>query len=353
MALNFPPTPAVGDVYQGYVWDGEKWLSSGSPTPVLATLKQYIRNGAMMVSQEWGTTAVATGSAVDQFVKIHTNDGAVTIQQAAVPTPGGSPNRLRCTVTTADTAVGAAQYSVIYQPFEGLQVADLMLGTANAKTVTLRFGVRAPAGTYSIVYSNNVTTLRSYVVDYVISAAEANTDVVKTITLPGDVTGTWPKDNGYGAIIYWCLMVGSTYAQAPGVWVTGSTVIGSINQMNFMATVGNVFDLFDVSMVPGTVSPPFVVPDYVSELALCQRYWCNGQITHNGYASTYISKYLYWPVTMRAAPAVTGVNAAIAAGWNATPNFQAMTQNGCEDYHTIATPGVGYLTDNWKASARL
>ena len=33
------------------------------------------------------------------------------------------------------------------------------------------------------------------------------------------------------------------------------------------------FELFDVSLTEGSVAPPFQVPDYASELALCQRYW--------------------------------------------------------------------------------
>ena len=40
-----------------------------------------------------------------------------------------------------------------------------------------------------------------------------------------------------------------------------------------MGTGGNVFELFDVSLTEGSVAPPFQVPDVVSELALCQRYY--------------------------------------------------------------------------------
>ena len=66
MAYDFPSTPSIGQVANGYVWDGEKWLSSGSPGPVLATKKNYIINGAMQVSQENGTTA-GTATAITQW----------------------------------------------------------------------------------------------------------------------------------------------------------------------------------------------------------------------------------------------------------------------------------------------
>lgn len=33
MALDFPTTPTVGQVYSGYTWDGEKWTNSGYNSP--------------------------------------------------------------------------------------------------------------------------------------------------------------------------------------------------------------------------------------------------------------------------------------------------------------------------------
>ena len=164
-------------------------------------------------------------------------------------------------------AVGDVAY--IMQPVEGLRVADLRSGSAAAKTVTLQFGVRAPAGTYSVVIAN---ATRSYTANYVISAGEANTDVLKSVTLTLDTAGTWAADNSLGFYIFWSLMCGTTFAQAPGSWATFSSR-GSTTQFNFMQTNGNIFELFDVSLTEGAVAPPFVVPDYASELAACMRYY--------------------------------------------------------------------------------
>lgn len=320
MAYDFPNTPTLGQTYQGYVWDGEKWLSAGGTPPIGNVKKNYIINGAMMISQENGSASITTGYAVDQFCKIHTNDGGITVQQVAVPTPGGSSHRLRTTVTVADTAVGASQYSVIYQGIEGLRVADLMFGTTLAKGITLRFGCKGPAGIYSIVYSNNNAAPRNYVAEYTISAGEANTDVVKTVYIPGDQVGTWPKDNTTGGFIYWCLMVGTTYAQAPSVWTSTPTIIGSTNQFNFMATVGNVFDLFDVWMGDGTAAPPYVVPDYPSELQLCLRYWEKTYHNIAGSQDNASNNHITWffKVTKRAVPTFTAAAGSLTTGVYAT-----------------------------------
>jgi len=276
---------------------------------VETTKKNYIINGAMMISQENGTTPGSiVGVAyypVDAFNCTAGTSGAINAQQVLAAAPSGSPYRLQLSVGAIDAAVGAGDLVYIDTYLEGLRVTDLQFGTANAKTVTVRFGVRAPAGTYCLVILNGAAN-RSYVSEYVIAAGEANTDVVRSITIPGDVTGTWPKDNTRSMTVRWGLMAGTTYQQAAGSWGTGNPV-GTANQFNFMAA-GNVFYLFDVSLTEGTVAPPFVVPDYASELALCQRYWqssdLNIPIAYQGTGDQSVT--MFFPVRMRAKP--TGVS---------------------------------------------
>ena len=325
-ALNFPSSPSVGQTYPSpavsgqpvYTWDGEKWvggtgggniyIADSAPAAPVGSLwwesdtgtlyvryndgnsiqwvailgpstppaprKNYIINGAMQVSQENGATAgsMANYYPVDEFlVAASGTTGVGTAAQVASVTPAGSPNRIRCTVTTADAAVAAGDLVNIRARIEGLRVADLQFGSAAAKTLTLRFGAKAPAGTYCVVFMNNANN-RSYVAEYVIASGEANADVVKSMTIPGDQSGTWLKDNGLGLEVRWGLMVGSTFQQAAGSWGTG-LVVGSANQFNFMGTVGNVFELFDVGLYEGMTAPTFVVPDYPSEQTLCQRYF--------------------------------------------------------------------------------
>jgi hypothetical protein len=238
-----------------------------------ALKKNYIINGAMMVSQENGTTAVTTSGSLpaDQFIVVNTSSGTFSAQQVASATLAGSPNRLRVTVTAADAAVAAGDVFSIYQPIEGLRVTDLKSGTSAAKTVTIQFGCKAPAGTYSVALRNGVPD-RSYVAEYTIAPGEANTDVVKSVTLALDQTGTWASGNTVGMYVQWCLMAGADFWISPNTWTAYATGIGSPNQFNFMGTLSNVFELFDVSLTEGSVAPAFQVPDYASELALCQRY---------------------------------------------------------------------------------
>jgi hypothetical protein len=75
------------------------------------------------------------------------------------------------------------------QRIEGYNIADLAWGTANAKTVTISFWVKSSlTGTFGGAFKNNASN-RDYPFTYTISSA--NTWEQKSITLPGDTTGTW------------------------------------------------------------------------------------------------------------------------------------------------------------------
>jgi hypothetical protein len=266
--------------------------------------KNYIVNGAMMVSQENGTAPLTASGTypVDQFRVSFSNTGTQTFQQANVYSPAGSVYRLRVTCTVADASVAASDYCTITQPIEGIVIADLQSGRPLAKTVTLQFGVKAPAGTYCVALRNG-TVDRSYVAEYVISAGEANTDVVKSVTIQLDTSGSWVTYNILGMYVTWTLMSGTATNTTAGSWTAGS-FFGTANQFNFMGTINNVFELFDVSLTEGTVAPPFKVPDYADELLACQRYWqqvgmgATGSWTGAGGAQV-ASQF---PVAMRANP---------------------------------------------------
>ena len=295
------PTPAAGDNDTSIATTA----FVGSAITAAGTKRNYIINGAMMISQENGTTAGSINAywPVDQFELIFSNAGTQTAQQTVNPTPGGSPNRVRITATVADASVASNDFCFLRQSIEGLRAAGLRLGSAAAKIITLQFGVRAPAGTYCISLQNG-SGVRCYVAEYVIAPGEANTDVVKSVTIALDQTGIWATDNTTGLGINWMLMMGSSQQTTANSWV-GGNFLATANQFNFMGTAGNVFELFDVSFTEGAVAPAFQVPDYASELALCQRYYQPGRMTFGLFiaATSFYCNYQIAPV-MRAQPTI-------------------------------------------------
>ncbi len=111
------------------------------------------------------------------------------------------------------------------------------------------------------------------------------------------------------------------YAASP-LLITGQTD-GTVMSVEFnTGTLGNV------GLYEGNVAPPFMVPDYASELALCRRYWqllrtSSGQFFSTTGAATMVS---FDP--MRIAPTATiivGTNAVITPAV-ASYNITAITQ---------------------------
>lgn len=215
----------------------------------MTSRRNRIVNGDMRVSQENGTTA-GTGNGrypVDQWAQYFvTSAGVLTVAQVASPTPAGSPNRLRATVTTADASLAAGEYWTLTQNLEGSNVADFQYGGASAKDAVLRFGFKGPAGTYAVHLGNSADD-RSFVALFTIDVGEANTETVQEIAIPGDTTGTWLTADGViGITLDIVLACGSTFQGATG-WQAGN-VLGTSAVSNGMGTGSAVFELFDVGL---------------------------------------------------------------------------------------------------------
>jgi hypothetical protein len=319
MALDFPNSPTIGQLFPSpptagvpvWQWDGNEWapksnnnivdpgavrydaaqtLTANQKAQARANIdalkKNYIVNGGMQVSQENGSASSGLVSAyypVDQFLNAAASiaTGNYTVGQVASPTPGGSPNRIRFTVTAVQSSVTAAMTITLRQYLEGSRIADLLGGRSNAKTFIVQFGVRAPAGTYCLAVWNGQAN-RYYIAEYTIAAGEANNDVVKSIVVPGDIAGAWPTDNTFGMGLYWSLLAGSNYQGSANAWtaITSGNPFATSNQFNLMqsTTLGpggtaTIFELFDVGLYEGSVAPSFQVPDFDKELVACQRYY--------------------------------------------------------------------------------
>lgn len=392
-AVNFTVAPNVAltitraDILQ---FDDAMSLTATQKAQARANIdvlkKNYIINGAMMVSQENGTTAGTTTSyyPVDQFFVSFVNGGTCSVAQVASVTAAGSPNRIRFTVTAADAAVASTDTASIRQYIEGSRIADLLQGTSSAKSFTLQFGVKAPAGTYCVAFWNSATN-RYYIAEYTIAAGEANTDVVKRVVVPGDITGTWANGNTLGMPVFWALMAGTNYQGTAGAWTAFSTgnPIATSNQFNFMGTLSNVFELFDVGLYEGSAAPSFQVPDFQAELIRCKRYWQKsynyetavGAITYLGGPSMWQtglsagaansgSIQVYLPVDMRAAPTPTvyspstGASGKLRDGVSgADVNASTAIFTGAKAFSISATQSAANATlqlqAQWKADARL
>jgi hypothetical protein len=239
-----------------------------------SSFKNRIINGAMLIDQRNNGSAVTVNTfnvySVDRF-PLETSSGVFTGQQSSVA-PANFVRSLLCTVTTTSTMSGSTDLSQFAHNIEGLNVADLGWGTADAKPITLSFWVRSSVvATYSIGFQNSDVN-RSYVGTYTINAA--NTWEYKTITVPGDTTGTWLTTNGRGLLVRWCFGTGSArITSSANVWAAGNNIAIASTSNPIMTTLGATFYITGVQLEVGTVATSFDFRSYGTEMMLCQRYY--------------------------------------------------------------------------------
>jgi hypothetical protein len=269
--------------------------------------RNRIINGDMRIAQR-GTSAFTADNTfpVDRINIAFATDGGFSAQQDS-SAPAGFINSVKWTTTTADADLGTTQRALVMHNIEGTNVADLGWGTANASAVTLSFWVRSSlTGTFGGSLANSDQN-RSYPFTYTISAA--NTWEQKTITVPGDTTGTWVTGTGLGLRIRFSMGVGSSYRGTAGAWA-GSDFRGATGETNVMATLNATWFITGVQLEAGSVATPFERRPYGMELGLCQRYYVQG-VVNTGYlfgaqsttAATPVIEPL--PVEMRASPTLT------------------------------------------------
>mgnify|MGYP006883075405 CR=1 FL=1 len=302
---------------QAMITDGAGTLSWAAPYGN----RNLIINGAMNISQRNGaSSSTLTSSQVyylDRFFAVEDTDGTMTIQQSST-SPTDFQYSALLTTGTADTSLAATQICYVGQKLEGLNVAHLNWGTANAKTLTLSFYVRSSlTGTFGGAFANAAFN-RSYPFTYSISSAD--TWEYKTITVAGDTTGTWPTDNTASIQVFWGLGVGSTYSGTAGAWV-GSGNISATGATNVIGTASATFYLTGVQLELGDTATPFEHRSFGDELARCQRYyWENGGLDYTMHGAgmnlntTTSDIALHLPVTMRSSPTVTSNALGIQSG---------------------------------------
>ena len=246
-------------------------INSYTPTESNMAGRNRIINGDMRIDQRNAGAAVTVSNSfpVDRFSVNHTTDGAFSAQQDS-SAPAGFVNSVKCTTTTADATLTTTQTYRIQQFIEGSNISDLGWGTANAKTVTLSFWVRSSlTGTFGGAL-NNADVDRSYVFTYTILSAD--TWEYKTVTIPGETTGTWLTDTGKGIRIIFSLGSGPDVSGTSGEWASAN-YFSAIGAVSVIGTSGATFYITGVQLEAGSVATPFERRQYGQELALCQRYY--------------------------------------------------------------------------------
>jgi hypothetical protein len=280
----------------------------------------------MVIDQRNGGASVTPSGSyiVDRWIYQNSQASKVTGQQNqnSVTPPTGFTYYSGITSSSAYSLL-TTDYFLYRQFIEGFNVADLAWGTSSAATVTLSFWVRSSlTGTFGGAL-NNSTQNRSYPFTYTISVA--NTFEYKTVTIPGDTTGTWLTTNGIGVAVGFSLGTGSTVSGTAGAWASATT-FGATGATSIVSNSGATWYITGVQLEKAPQATAFDYRDYGRELILCQRYYqapCGSSTSGIGqggigtfYAVTTSEAFntINFPVPMRTAPTVTFYNSGGTSG---------------------------------------
>lgn len=292
---------AIGTNVQAYSANLSAYASTG------IGFRNRIINGDMRIDQRNAGESVKANDgafAVDRFRFSMTQASKGTGRQTTIA-PAGFSNSLLFTSTAATSLAAGDEFAVLH-PLEGYNLADLAWGSASAQAVTLSFWVRSSlTGTFGGSIQNSAAN-RSYPFSYSISAA--NTWEQKTVTIPGDTSGTWLTTNGLGARLRFGLGVGTTGSGTAGAWASAN-LSSATGATSVVGANGATFYITGVQLEAGSVATPFERRPYGTELALCQRYYelCLTQWVGSGAASSSFGGTQVFAVQKRTAPTIVQV----------------------------------------------
>ena len=308
-------------------------LATASEAGSLAN-RNMVMNGDMAICQRPTTNAGITASgyySCDGWKFLDNSDATITMSQATdLPSGQGFNNSLKIDVTTADSSVGAAQYAIIRQCFEGQFLQRLQKGFSTAKSSTVSFWVKSGlTGTHICRlydHDNSRQISKSYTID------TADTWEHKTITFAGDTSTGDPldDDNAQSMTLDFWLLAGSNYTSGSlqTTWADDTAANSAVGQVNVLGNASYNWLITGVQWELGEVATPFAHESFSDNLDRCQRYYYapvpKGSASSYFAAAWYYSSslmvgILYHPVEMRANPTVTCTDATndfqlIAAG---------------------------------------
>ena len=295
---------------------GPLTLAADPVNPLDAATKQYVDagvlaaragenriiNGDMRIDQRNnGASGTAGGFTVDRW-SFYGSQASKGNWGRNTGGPSGFPYWLGFGSLSA-YALTASDYFVFSQSIEADMVSDFAWGTSSAQPVTLSFwAFSSLTGTFGGSVTNYGQT-RSYVFSY--SIPTANTWTKITVTIPGDMSGTWVMSGNTGAVILsFDFGSGATYRSAAGAWAAGLR-FGVNGAVNVISTNGANFGVTGVKLEIGNVATPFNRQSLAKSMVDCQRYYqvvAGSALINAAAAGQYVSVSVPYPVAPRAMP---------------------------------------------------
>ena len=236
--------------------------------------RNKIINGAMSVAQR-GTSSTDNGiKTVDRWNTSKSGmDQLAFTQKQVSDSPNGYSYSYEVDITTAETAQAGDEYMRVEQKIEAQDLQDLAYGTSGAKSVTVSFWVKSyQTGNYVVNFyaqDGNRQITRTYTVN-----ASATWEY-KSVTIPGDTSGTINNDTGSGLHLAFPIIADSGYLTTDSTsWINytdGGYAYGQT--VNLGSSTDNYWKITGVQLEVGSQATAFEHRSVGDELSLCERYY--------------------------------------------------------------------------------
>jgi hypothetical protein len=208
----------------------------------------------------------------------------------------------------------------------------------------------------------------------------------KTITFPGDTTGSLDNDNGSSLTVRWWLAAGTDWSSGTLAtsWQAQNNTDRAVGQVNLADSTANEWQITGVQLEVGSVATPFEHRSFGDELLRCQRYFSKsyghqdapgvdtsdslqGLRNWDNTGRSDLPANVRFPVEMRAAPAVTiytksGIINTLSQSTDGfshagSRGVSAVRSVGRAGYNTLSLSvnidGLQFYIWHWTASAEL
>ena len=278
--------------------------------------RNIIINGDMSIAQRaTSDTNVSTGyHTVDRF-QLTRGAGSLNVsQETDAPTGQGLAKSFKV-IDTSGSSPGASDTNIFLQRIEGQNLQYIKKGTSSAESLTLSFWIKAKVtGTYiAELYDSDNT--RQISKTYTVSSSQ--TWEKKTITFPGDTTGTLDNDNAASLLVNFWFTAGSNFTSGTlnTSWGSSTNANRAVGLTNALASANDYVQLTSIQLEVGTAASDFEFLPVDVNLERCQRYYfqhTSGTSKTVGlgafYTTTSVDSVIYFPVEMRSAPSIVATS---------------------------------------------
>ena len=335
--------------------------SGANLTALPAPNRNLIENGEFLVSQRFGNasstkansgTNIVNGvenGVVDRW-RMSSPSASNFARQRVTDVPDGFAYSFKVTNDgSVYSPASNANYSSFQQIIEATNVARLAFGTSSAKTVTLSFYVKSTyaSSTWAVALGNctgghysSGNNTRTHIKSYSISSA--NTWERKTITFPGDTSGTWTKEGTDGGLaVIWDLGSGGSHqGTAQNTWANGDDYRFS-GAKNVGDAANGSWQITGIQLEIGSTATEYEHIPIQKEIERCQRYfYCSGLLGSGSWNSAQLFHCaVHHPVAMRARITSATTRSGVLSNINIEPRDQYDVTAFQPAGHTHYSPG--------------